>query len=108
ATRGLFWDGPRHFGPRSDGEDDTRADTPSPNFRTTSEGGYLATTYDLTATGPIHGGSSVESGFEPGSLRLELLPLVVQPYAAICCRSAAIVLELFDALVRLVRIFPIK
>ncbi|GBN64673.1 hypothetical protein AVEN_72786-1, partial [Araneus ventricosus] len=27
------------------------------------------------ATGPIHGGSSVESGFEPGTLQPETLPL---------------------------------
>ncbi|GBM19274.1 hypothetical protein AVEN_133760-1, partial [Araneus ventricosus] len=39
ATRGLFWDGPRNFEPRSDDEDDTSAGTPSPNFRITSEGG---------------------------------------------------------------------
>ncbi|GBM12348.1 hypothetical protein AVEN_51088-1, partial [Araneus ventricosus] len=28
ATRGLSWDGPRNFGPRSDDEDDTCAGTP--------------------------------------------------------------------------------
>ncbi|GBL82219.1 hypothetical protein AVEN_252406-1 [Araneus ventricosus] len=32
ATRGLFRDGPRHFEPRSDDEDDAWAGTPSPNF----------------------------------------------------------------------------
>ncbi|GBM76355.1 hypothetical protein AVEN_36972-1 [Araneus ventricosus] len=35
ATRGLFWDRPPNFEPRSDEEDDTRVGTPSPNFRTT-------------------------------------------------------------------------
>ncbi|GBL76517.1 hypothetical protein AVEN_48812-1 [Araneus ventricosus] len=47
ATRGLFWDGPRNFEPRSDDEDDTRAGTPSPNFHATPTGGRLATTRDL-------------------------------------------------------------
>ncbi|GBO30006.1 hypothetical protein AVEN_161647-1 [Araneus ventricosus] len=40
---------------------------PLSKLRTTPTGGRLATTYDLTAR--IHGGSSVESGFEPGTLR---------------------------------------
>ncbi|GBM24737.1 hypothetical protein AVEN_141811-1 [Araneus ventricosus] len=31
ATRGLFWDEPRNFEPRSDDEDDTWAGSPSPN-----------------------------------------------------------------------------
>ncbi|GBN70401.1 hypothetical protein AVEN_216371-1 [Araneus ventricosus] len=43
--------------------------SPSPNFHATPMGGHLATTYDLTCNRPIHGGSSVESGFEPGALR---------------------------------------
>ncbi|GBL92757.1 hypothetical protein AVEN_213694-1 [Araneus ventricosus] len=48
ATRGLFWDGPRNFEPRSDDEDDT----PSPNFHATPTGGRLATTYDLSCDRP--------------------------------------------------------
>ncbi|GBO22961.1 hypothetical protein AVEN_15477-1 [Araneus ventricosus] len=40
---------------------------PSPNFRTTPEGGRL-TPYE-PATSLMHDGSSVESGFEPGILR---------------------------------------
>ncbi|GBO24501.1 hypothetical protein AVEN_145064-1 [Araneus ventricosus] len=52
ATRGLFWDGPRNFEPRSDDEDDTCADTPSPNFHATPAGGRLATTYDLMCSRP--------------------------------------------------------
>ncbi|GBN84815.1 hypothetical protein AVEN_212101-1, partial [Araneus ventricosus] len=47
ATRGLFWDGPRNFEPRSDDEDGICAGTPSPNFHATPTGGRLATTYDL-------------------------------------------------------------
>ncbi|GBM56392.1 hypothetical protein AVEN_132864-1 [Araneus ventricosus] len=35
ATRGLFWNRPRNFEPRSDDEDDTWEATASPNFRTT-------------------------------------------------------------------------
>ncbi|GBN43621.1 hypothetical protein AVEN_57013-1, partial [Araneus ventricosus] len=46
-TRGLFWDALRDFEPGSDDEDNTRAGTPSPNFRTTPAGGHLAPTYDL-------------------------------------------------------------
>ncbi|GBM47426.1 hypothetical protein AVEN_175605-1 [Araneus ventricosus] len=42
-TRGLFWDGPRNFEPRSDDEDDT----PSPNFYATPTERRLATTHDL-------------------------------------------------------------
>ncbi|GBM70196.1 hypothetical protein AVEN_20500-1 [Araneus ventricosus] len=69
ATRGLFWDEPRNFVPRSDDEDDTRAGSPFPNFHAIPKGGRLATMYDLMCNRPIHGGSSVESGFEPGTLR---------------------------------------
>ncbi|GBM84696.1 hypothetical protein AVEN_93078-1 [Araneus ventricosus] len=47
VTRGLFWDGPRNFEPRSDDDDDTLAGTPSPNFRIIPTGGRLAPTYDL-------------------------------------------------------------
>ncbi|GBM34437.1 hypothetical protein AVEN_226851-1 [Araneus ventricosus] len=42
---------------------------PSPSFHVTPTGGRLATTYDFARNGPIHGGSSVESGFEHGILR---------------------------------------
>ncbi|GBM84582.1 hypothetical protein AVEN_187992-1 [Araneus ventricosus] len=75
ATRGLLWDRPRHFEPRSDDEDNTCADTPSPNFCTTPTGGCL-TPY---ATDPTHDGSSVESGFEPGALRSRSRDLTTRP-----------------------------
>ncbi|GBM83523.1 hypothetical protein AVEN_238284-1 [Araneus ventricosus] len=39
---------------------------PSPNFHATPAGGHLAT---MHSTGPIHDRSSMESGFEPGTLR---------------------------------------
>ncbi|GBM98098.1 hypothetical protein AVEN_43221-1 [Araneus ventricosus] len=42
---------------------------PSPSFHTTPAGGHLATAW--SAMGAIHGGSSGESGFEPGALRPE-------------------------------------
>ncbi|GBM94814.1 hypothetical protein AVEN_26526-1 [Araneus ventricosus] len=52
ATRELFWDGPRHFEPRSDDEGGTSADTPSPSIYATPTGGRLATTYDLACNRP--------------------------------------------------------
>ncbi|GBN51869.1 hypothetical protein AVEN_132740-1 [Araneus ventricosus] len=51
-TQELFWDGPHNFEPQSDDEDDTRAGTPSPNFRTTPKGGHSATTYNLARNRP--------------------------------------------------------
>ncbi|GBM29554.1 hypothetical protein AVEN_206396-1 [Araneus ventricosus] len=78
TTRGLFRDGPRNFEPRSDDEDDTRAGTPSPNFSATPEGGRLATTYDLAGNRP-HGGTSMESGFEPATLRFRCRDLTTRP-----------------------------
>ncbi|GBO06676.1 hypothetical protein AVEN_79355-1 [Araneus ventricosus] len=50
ATRGLFWDGPRNFEPRSD--DDTWVGTSSPSFHATLTGGRLASTYDLACNRP--------------------------------------------------------
>ncbi|GBM82288.1 hypothetical protein AVEN_214686-1 [Araneus ventricosus] len=70
ATRGPFWDGPRHFEMRSDNENNTSTGTPSPNFRTTPTGGRL--THDARFNmhqAHIHSGSSVELGFEPGMVR---------------------------------------
>ncbi|GBM09578.1 hypothetical protein AVEN_29430-1 [Araneus ventricosus] len=70
ATRGLFWDGPHNFEPRLDDEGDTRAGTPSPNFRTTPSGGRL--THDVMLNmyqAHMHNGSTVESGFEAEILR---------------------------------------
>ncbi|GBM86703.1 hypothetical protein AVEN_222226-1 [Araneus ventricosus] len=51
----------------------------SPNFHATPTGGRLATTYDLACNGPIYGGSSVESGFEPGALRSQCRDLTTRP-----------------------------
>ncbi|GBO37621.1 hypothetical protein AVEN_107512-1 [Araneus ventricosus] len=70
ATRGLVWGGYRKFEPQSDDEDDTRAGFPSPNFRTTPTGGRLTLCVGFNVQqAHISGGSSVESGFEPGTLR---------------------------------------
>ncbi|GBN31496.1 hypothetical protein AVEN_144901-1 [Araneus ventricosus] len=69
ATRGMFWYGSRNFEPRSDVEEDTRAVTPSPNCRTTPKGDFCPQRTIERATGPIYGGSSVESDFEPGTFR---------------------------------------
>ncbi|GBL90970.1 hypothetical protein AVEN_184372-1 [Araneus ventricosus] len=44
----LFWDGYHNFELWSDNMDGTSAGNPSPNFRTTPDGGYLAP-YDLFA-----------------------------------------------------------
>ncbi|GBO40528.1 hypothetical protein AVEN_138261-1 [Araneus ventricosus] len=52
TTRGLFWDGPRHFEPRSDDEDDTWAGRPSPSFHATPAGGRLTTMYDFACKRP--------------------------------------------------------
>ncbi|GBN10021.1 hypothetical protein AVEN_33530-1 [Araneus ventricosus] len=45
ATRGLYWDGPRNFEPRSD--DDSWADTYTLLHRTTPTGGRLPPTHDF-------------------------------------------------------------
>ncbi|GBM03123.1 hypothetical protein AVEN_200815-1 [Araneus ventricosus] len=52
ATRGLYWDGPRNFEPRSHDEDDAGAGAPSPRFRAAPVGGRLATTSDLACNRP--------------------------------------------------------
>ncbi|GBM36232.1 hypothetical protein AVEN_97592-1 [Araneus ventricosus] len=70
AIRELHWNGPRYFKPRSDDEADPRAGIPLPSFHTKAAVGRLTTTYYLTCTGPIHDGSSVESGFEVETLSL--------------------------------------
>ncbi|GBM25249.1 hypothetical protein AVEN_153430-1 [Araneus ventricosus] len=48
---------------------------PSPNFRTTPAGGRLASAVPKRATDPIHGGSSVDSVFEPLGSEIDTLPL---------------------------------
>ncbi|GBL78958.1 hypothetical protein AVEN_48925-1 [Araneus ventricosus] len=48
-------------------------------FYATPTGGRLATTYDLTCKCPIHGGSSVGSGFESGTLRPQSRDLTTGP-----------------------------
>ncbi|GBO46323.1 hypothetical protein AVEN_163349-1 [Araneus ventricosus] len=77
APRGLFWDGPRNFGPRSDDEDDAWAGASSSSFRTAPAGGRLA--FYVGSAGPIHGASSVESGFGPGALRPQSRDLTTRP-----------------------------
>ncbi|GBN42088.1 hypothetical protein AVEN_25751-1 [Araneus ventricosus] len=54
ATRRLFWDGPRHFEPWLDDEDDTRDGTPSPNFHTTPTGGRLGPICDFACNRPTY------------------------------------------------------
>ncbi|GBM82178.1 hypothetical protein AVEN_178935-1 [Araneus ventricosus] len=63
ATRGLFWDEPRNFEPRSDDKDDTLAGNPSPNFHTTPAGAHLAPTYDSPCSRPSTGRSANGIGF---------------------------------------------
>ncbi|GBM78127.1 hypothetical protein AVEN_17051-1 [Araneus ventricosus] len=48
---------------------------PSPNFHATATGERLESTSDLVCKGPIHGGSSVELGFELSGPKVETLPL---------------------------------
>ncbi|GBO05487.1 hypothetical protein AVEN_57977-1 [Araneus ventricosus] len=54
-------------------------EAPSPSFHAAPTGGCLATTYDLACNRPIHCGSSVESGFEPGTLRPQSRDLTTRP-----------------------------
>ncbi|GBM59034.1 hypothetical protein AVEN_104706-1, partial [Araneus ventricosus] len=49
----------------------------SRSFHSTPPFGPLCMGYQ--AAGPIHGGSSVESGFEPGTLRLQSRDLTTRP-----------------------------
>ncbi|GBN24773.1 hypothetical protein AVEN_146830-1 [Araneus ventricosus] len=76
AARGLFWDRPYNFEPRSDHEDDTSTGTPSPNFLASSVGGHLATT-DVTCTRPAHMAVlrwNRVSNLEPSCSKVEILP----------------------------------
>ncbi|GBO02813.1 hypothetical protein AVEN_5370-1 [Araneus ventricosus] len=63
----------------SDGEDDISADSPSPTFRTTPGEGVWSLGMIWLATGPIHDGSSVESGFEPEALLPRSRGLATRP-----------------------------
>ncbi|GBM96239.1 hypothetical protein AVEN_113264-1 [Araneus ventricosus] len=65
ATRGLFWDGSRNSNQRSDDENDTPEQASKLPHHT--NGMMLAPTHDLGTSGPIHSGSSVESGFRAWS-----------------------------------------
>ncbi|GBN70561.1 hypothetical protein AVEN_263238-1 [Araneus ventricosus] len=59
---------------------DTQAGTPSSRFRTTLTGGRLGPLRMMErATGPIHDGSSEESGFERGTLQLRGQNLITRP-----------------------------
>ncbi|GBN82300.1 hypothetical protein AVEN_78246-1 [Araneus ventricosus] len=66
----LFWDGSRNLEPRSVDEDDIWVATPSPNFRTTPEGGCLTHVRFNMLESHKRGRFSLESGFEPRILRL--------------------------------------
>ncbi|GBN70773.1 hypothetical protein AVEN_84384-1 [Araneus ventricosus] len=77
ATRGLFWDGPRNFEPRSDDEDDTRAGTPSTKFHATPTGGRLTTTYDLACNRPHT--RRIFSGIGSRTLRPQSRDLTTRP-----------------------------
>ncbi|GBN27546.1 hypothetical protein AVEN_61955-1 [Araneus ventricosus] len=57
----------------------TRKTPKVPRFHATPSGGRSATTYDLACDRCIHGGSSVESGFEPGALRPQSRDLATRP-----------------------------
>ncbi|GBM77606.1 hypothetical protein AVEN_165632-1 [Araneus ventricosus] len=48
-------------------------------FYATPTGVRLATMYGSTCNRPIHGGSSVESGFEPGTLQPQSRNLTTRP-----------------------------
>ncbi|GBM39263.1 hypothetical protein AVEN_140314-1 [Araneus ventricosus] len=76
ATRGLFWDGPRNFVPWSDGED-RRLSWQA--FMPHQREGILPLRMIYSAAGPIHCGSLVKSGFEPGALRPQGRDLTTRP-----------------------------
>ncbi|GBM86211.1 hypothetical protein AVEN_239241-1 [Araneus ventricosus] len=63
--RRLFWNGPQSFEPRSDDEGGGRW---TPELAPERDNVWPLRMI-LRATGPKHGGSSMESGFEPGTLR---------------------------------------
>ncbi|GBM03980.1 hypothetical protein AVEN_99181-1 [Araneus ventricosus] len=75
--RGVFWDGPRNFEPRSDGEDDTWANTPLQTSTPHQREDVWPLRMIQRAAGPIHDGSSVESGsnLDPSGPKAETLPL---------------------------------
>ncbi|GBN86358.1 hypothetical protein AVEN_25062-1 [Araneus ventricosus] len=77
ATQGLFWGGPRDFEPWSDNED-IRTGTLSPKFCTTTAGGRLTPTYDLTCNSPDTR-RIFSARFEPGILRLKGRHLTSRP-----------------------------
>ncbi|GBL93817.1 hypothetical protein AVEN_153592-1 [Araneus ventricosus] len=80
TTKGVFWDGPGNFEPRSDDETDIIVGTPSPNFPTTPAGKRLTDDVRFNVhQDHIHGGSSVESGFEPGILGPRSRDLTTRP-----------------------------
>ncbi|GBM71923.1 hypothetical protein AVEN_102951-1 [Araneus ventricosus] len=52
---------------------------PFPSSRIAPAGECLATAYDSACNRPKHDGSSVESGFQPGTLRLRSRDLTTRP-----------------------------
>ncbi|GBL92796.1 hypothetical protein AVEN_4507-1 [Araneus ventricosus] len=71
TTQRLFWDGPRS-------DDELKAPL-SKLLRHTRGRTFCSLRMIYRATGPIHDGSSVESGFEPRSLRLRGRHLNTKP-----------------------------
>ncbi|GBL84862.1 hypothetical protein AVEN_93884-1 [Araneus ventricosus] len=80
STRSLCWGGPRNFEPRSDDEDDARAGTSLSKLPLHARGRAFGPLRMIwRATGPIHEGPSMESGFEPGALRPQSRDLTTRP-----------------------------
>ncbi|GBL87119.1 hypothetical protein AVEN_218804-1 [Araneus ventricosus] len=69
AALGLYWDGPRNFEPRSDDERLLQLAPPSKIPHHTNGRAFGTLRMILRETGPIHVGSLVELGFEPGTFR---------------------------------------
>ncbi|GBL76729.1 hypothetical protein AVEN_53410-1 [Araneus ventricosus] len=78
AARVLFWDRPRNFQPRSDDEDDAWA-LPSLSFSTTPGGARLTPSKYGVYQDLKRGGSSVESVFGPGGLKLRSRDFTIRP-----------------------------
>ncbi|GBM12399.1 hypothetical protein AVEN_211578-1 [Araneus ventricosus] len=75
SRRGLFWEGPHNFEPQSNDEDDASLSKPPRHT------GGRAFGADVCSVHParLHGCTSAESDFEPGSLRPRRRDLTTRP-----------------------------
>ncbi|GBN27730.1 hypothetical protein AVEN_62142-1 [Araneus ventricosus] len=69
ASQEIFWDGPRNFEPQLDDEEDTSVGTSLPMLPHHTNGERLNHVRLSVHQTHKHGGSSVEMGFETGTLQ---------------------------------------